>query len=182
MALQPGMDPAAAYRQRFETSVLGQHAMMPECPKFGDSLIVSTRADGKVPHPCPSGPDTNFMNKTAMPHRFTADCIPDAQRKHKEVVRAADHPIYSTTASEIGRLPCSNADLHMRWYGLRGEFTDKFYLGGANPKGNVNSGLNTAMDRSGVHHSHDQGWGGNQGLKHHNIGSLSSARALQRGR
>ena len=62
------------------------------------------------------------------------------------------------------------------------EFTDKFYLGGANPKGNVNSGLNTAMDRSGVHHSHDQGWGGNQGLKHHNIGSLSSARALQRGR
>jgi len=178
----PNVDMAACYRQRFESSVLGHHAMMPETEEHGEFLIANTRADGKVQAPCPSGPDTSFATKTPMPYRFTPDSVPSQSATHKSLQKASDHPIYSTSAADIGRLQLGSHDQPMRWYGLRGEFTSKFYLSGANPKAQTNSGLNTAMDRSGVHHTQDQGWSGGLGLKDHNVGSLSYARARQRGR
>ena len=86
-----------------------------------------------------------------------------------------ENPTYSTSSSDIGKLSLQHTDFPIRWYGLRGEFTSNFFLGGQGPKSKVNTGLNTAMDRSDVHHAYDQGWTGHMGLRDHNIPSLTSA-------
>ena len=67
------------------------------------------------------------------------------------------------------------SDFPIRWYGLRGEFTTSFFLGGQGPKSKVNSSLNSAMDRSDFHHVYDQGWSGHLGLRDYNIPSLGAA-------
>lgn len=164
---------AEYYRRRFESSVLGNHAMLPPNAELAYQMLASER-----PSEVPSGPDTSFQNKTPMPFRFQDAALPKHNQRHENEAMA--NPIFATTSSEIGRLGLSHTDMPMRWYGLRGEFTNKFYLGGADPKAKVHTGLNTAMDRSGIHHTYDQGWSGHLGLKDHNLGSLSYARSLQR--
>jgi hypothetical protein len=51
-------------------------------------------------------------------------------------------------------------------YGLEGGFTASWV---APPATKVNTGLNTAMERSDIHPAFDQGWSGNLGLKDFNV-------------
>ena len=81
-----------------------------------------------------------------MPFRFTADALPEINRRHS--LKKEEHPIYNTTSSEIGCLATEFTDMPMRWYGRTGNFTGGWV---AEPKTKVNSGLNTGMDRSDVH-------------------------------
>ena len=123
-------------------------------------------------HPC--GPNTSFQYKTPMPHTFTESSLP----KHngaKTTFQREEHPIYQATSTEIGRLPLQETDLHMRWYGLQGEFTNGWAA--ALPKTRVNTGLNTGMDRSNVHPIMDQGWSGHLGLTDFGMCPRSEMRA-----
>ena len=155
------------YRRRFESSVLGQHSMLP--PDDLKSHFLSS----EMPAPYPSGPNTSFLDPTPMPARFQ----PSSLEEHNARLAKAkpENPTYSTTSSEIGKLGLQEADFPIRWYGLRGEFTNNFFLGGAAPKQKVNTGLNCAMDRSDIHHDYDQGWSGHMGLRDYNIPSLTAA-------
>jgi len=166
-------DQAERLRRRFERSVLGSHALMPpevDKPTFG------LMHEHVAPYPC--GPDTSFQDQTPMPFRFTADAVPEFNKRHENELPV--NPCYVTSSSDIGKLSMSTADIPMRYYPCANVFTTKFFLGNAHPKTNVNSGLNTAMDRSFVHHKFDQGWAGSLKLGDHNISSLSYARAAAR--
>ena len=158
------------YRRRFESSVLGQHAMMP------DDVLKTHFKSAEEPAPFPSGPNTSFLDPTPMPARFEADSLGSHNYRHTKGGGAkADDPTYSTSASEVGKLPLQAADFPIRWYGLRGEFTTAFFLGGKGPASKVNTGLNASMDRSDFHSTFDQGWSGHLGLRDHNIPSLHAA-------
>ena len=163
------------YRRRFESSVLGQHAMMP------DEELKKYFKSSEEPAPFPSGPNTSFLDPTPMPRRFTADSLSSHNYRHTKAGGAkAQDPTYSTTTSEIGKLPLQAADFPIRWYGLRGEFTTAFFLGGKGPASKVNTSLNAAMDRSDFHSTFDQGWSGHLGLRDHNIPSLNAAYMMGR--
>jgi len=167
------MAPAERYRRRFERSVLGQHPLMPPTAQSEDFGQSHERINS---YPC--GPDTSFGDPTPMPFRFTDKALADMNQRHAD--QKPINPCYATTSSEIGRLPIEKSDLPMRYYPMDTRYTTKFFLGNAEPKTMVNTGLNTAIDRSFVHATMDQGWAGNLGLKHHNISSLSYARAAAR--
>ena len=95
------------------------------------------------PAPFPSGPNTSFLDPTPMPRRFMADSLSSHNYRHTKAGGAkAQDPTYSTTTSEIGKLPLQAADFPIRWYGLRGEFTTAFFLGGKGPASKVNTSLN----------------------------------------
>ena len=126
--------------------------------------IVST----EKPPDHPKGPNTNFQFPTPMPHRYTAEALPVHNQRFAETKK--EHPIYSTTQSEFGKLPIQMTDFPMRWYGLEGGFTGGWV---APPKTKVNTGLNTAMDRSDIHPAFDQGWSGHLGLKDFNVANRS---------
>ena len=163
------------YRRRFESSVLGQHAMMP------DDVLKTHFKSAEEPAPFPSGPNTSFLDPTPMPARFEADSLGSHNYRHTKGGGAkADDPTYSTSASEVGKLPLQAADFPIRWYGLRGEFTTAFFLGGKGPASKVNTGLNASMDRSDFHSTFDQGWSGHLGLRDHNIPSLHAASFIGR--
>lgn len=164
---------AQMYRKRFERSVLGSHPLMPPTEVGPDFAASHERS---LNYPC--GPDTSFQDVTPMPHRFTEDALDKFNKNHEK--EKPINPCYMTTASEIGRLKVEKTDLPMRYYPVDNRYTSKYFLGNAEPKNKVNTGLNTAMDRSFVHTSQDQGWSGNLGLKHHNVSSLSYARAMAR--
>ena len=155
------------YRRRFESSVLGQHSMLPP-PELAQHF-----KSGEEPAPYPSGPNTSFLDPTPMPRRFMAESLPAHNARHAN--KKTKNPTYSTSASEVGELPIQESDFPIRWYGLRGEFTNAFFLGGKGPKSKVNTGLSTAMDRSDFHHEYDQGWSGHMGLRDYNIPSLTAA-------
>jgi hypothetical protein len=128
-------------------------------------------------HPC--GPNTNFKYPTPMPFRFEAPSLDAHNARHKTARK--EHPIYETTASEIGKLQLTAADFPMRWYGLEGRFTNYCTSDGAVlPKTKVNTALNTGMDRSDVHHNMDQGWKGDLGLTDFNISNREYARHVVR--
>lgn len=166
-------DQAESLRRRFERSVLGANALMPDDDqKEAFGLLHEYVAS----YPC--GPDTSFQDKTPMPHKFTSEALPAHNSRHEN--QRPVNPCYITSSSDIGRLSMSVADLPMRYYPSDNRFTANYFLGGANPKNNVNTGLNTAMDRSYVHHTYDQGWSGSLKLGDHNISSLSYARAAAR--
>ena len=83
------------------------------------------------PSPYPSGPNTSFHDPTPMPARFTEEAVPALNKQRQEEKKRKQlNPTYHTTTSEIGSLDISASDLPMRWYGLRGEFTNAFFLGG----------------------------------------------------
>ena len=151
------------YRRRFESSVLGQHSMLP--PKDISQHFVSK----EEPAPYPSGANTSFQYQTPMPFRFTDESL-DVHNKRLEGT-PLENPTYHTTASEIGALEMTHTDLPMRWYGRNGMFTSSWV---AAPKTKVNSGLNSAMDRSDVHNSFDQGWSGKLGLTDFNVANLKA--------
>ena len=157
----------AFYRRRFESSVIGQHAMLPP-PELTQQFLSS-----ELPAPYPSGPNTSFLDPTPMPYRFTEPALTAHNARH--AFTTPEDPTYCTTTSEFGKLAMRAADYPIRWYGLRGEFTTSFFLGGQGPKSKVNSGLNAAMDRSDIHHVYDQGWSGHMGLRDYNIPSLGAA-------
>jgi len=125
-----------------------------------------------------SGPDTSFAEPTPMPRRFMEDSL--GEHNSRFTTQKQQHPCFETASSDIGKLPITEADMPLRWYGLEGKFTTQFYLGGARPGQKANSALSTAMDRSSIHHSFDQGWSGKAGLRDHNIGSLKTARTMLR--
>ena len=127
----------------------------------------------EAPAPYPSGPNTSFLDPTPMPFRFQDGSLDMHNARHTKA--KPENPTYSTSASEVGKLALQHTDFPIRWYGLRGEFTDSFFRGGANPKSKVNTGLNAAMDRSDIHHAYDQGWSGHLGLRNYNIPSLTAA-------
>mgnify|MGYP006148462761 CR=1 FL=1 len=124
------------YRRRFESSVFGQHSMLP--PRE-----VSDRFKSKEePSNYPSGQDTSFQNLTPMPFRFTDNALVLQTPKKVEL------PYYQTTTSEVGKMPVGSVDLPMRWYGRSGMFTSSWV---APPKTKVSTGLNTAMFHSDIH-------------------------------
>jgi len=143
------------------------HAMMP--PPEVSGHFMST----EMPAPYPSGPNTSFLDPTPMPFRFQEDALDSHNARHAHV--KTENPTYSTSASEVGKLALQPSDMPIRWYGLRGEFTNAFFLGGKRPKSKVNTGLNCAMDRSDIHHNMDQAWSGHLGLRDYNIPSLNAA-------
>lgn len=156
-----GLKPGSAqfYRKRFESSVMGFHMMMPP------TEVATQMVHPEAPPTHPKGPNTNFQYPTPMPHRFGEDSLPSHNLRHTTVRK--EHPIYATSASEIGKLELQHTDLPMRWYGLEGMFTSQW--NSALPKTRVATGLNTSMDRSIIHHEFDQGWRGNLGLTDFNI-------------
>ena len=168
--LRPGS--AAFYRRRFESSVMGNHMMMPPAPVAGQMV------HPEAPPTHPKGPNTNFGYPTPMPFRYTDDALPAHNARH--TTTKEEHPIYTTTASEIGKLPIQYTDFPMRWYGLEGEFTKYCTSGGmALPKTKTASGLNTSMDHSKFHHEYDQGWRGNLGLTDFNVPNRECACPLR---
>ena len=167
------MVPAEVIKRRFERSVLGLHALMPPEEKKGDFA-----ASHEKIIPYPSGANTSFQDMTPMPYRMTPASLSDHNKRNESAPPV--NACYSTTASEIGRLSLEPSDLAMRYYPMDNRFTTKFFLGNNEPKKGVNTGLNSAMDRSFVHHTMDQGWAGNRKLTDHNISSLSYARARAR--
>ena len=171
--LAPGS--SALYRRRFESSVLGNYALMPEEDELD---AFKQKLQLEKPKGYPSGPNTNFADPTPMPFRFKQEALEGINQRLNKVTHI--HPCYSTTTGEYGRLGMSPSDLHMRWYGLEGKFTTQFYLGGATPTQKVGSGLVTGLDRSRAHHKYDQGYSGHLGLTDHNIASLSSVRHQSR--
>jgi len=156
---------AELYRRRFESSVMGEHAMLPP-PE-----ILANMKSKEEPAAYPSGPNTSFHNLTPMPHRFTEEALPAVNKRHEAVKEEA--ACYHTTSGEIGRLEMQMSDLPMRWYGRSAMFTSGWV---AEPKTKVNSGLNTGMDRSDIHQNYDQGWAGHLGLTHHNVANLASSK------
>lgn len=100
-----------------------------------------------------------------MPFRYTDDSLDSHNKRHTDAKE--EHPIYTTTASEIGKLPIQYTDFPMRWYGTEGQFTRSW--GEVLPKSKVASGLNTGLDRSKFHHEYDQAWRGNLGLTDFNV-------------
>jgi len=170
--LQPGT--SAYYRKRFESSVMGNHMMMPPLD------VASNMSHPEAPPTHPCGPNTNFQFPTPMPFAHDEKSLP-IHNDSKLSLQRADHPIYATTSSEIGKLSIQQSDQHMRWYGLAGRFTTWNCAGGeALPKSRVNTGLNTAFDRSNVHPTHDQGWSGHLGLTDVNIANGAYAKHIVR--
>ena len=162
------------YRLRFESSVMGNHSMLP--PPEIDANLRSV----EDPSPYPSGPNTSFHDPTPMPARFTEEAVPALNKQRQEEKKRKQlNPTYHTTTSEIGSLDISASDLPMRWYGLRGEFTNAFFLGGNDTKSKVNTGLNAAMDRSSIHHTMDQGWSGHMGIYDYNIANLTASKYVK---
>jgi len=148
------------YRRRFESSVFGQHSMLP--PRE-----VSDRFKSKEePSNYPSGQDTSFQNLTPMPFRFTDNALVLQTPKKVEL------PYYQTTTSEVGKMPVGSVDLPMRWYGRSGMFTSSWV---APPKTKVSTGLNTAMFHSDIHPTQDQGWSGHLGLTDYNVANLKAS-------
>jgi len=156
---------AAFYRRRFESSVMGHHMMLPPA----DVAAKMVHPEAPPTHPC--GPNTNFQYPTPMPFRYQEGALPEHNARHTKARQ--EHPIYATTSSEIGKLQMQHSDLPMRYYGLEGTFTASW--GMALPKTKVNSGLNTAFDRSGIHHVYDQGWSGHLKLTDYNISNREYA-------
>ena len=118
---------------------MGNHSMLP--PPEIDANLRSV----EDPSPYPSGPNTSFHDPTPMPARFTEEAVPALNKQRQEEKKRKQlNPTYHTTTSEIGSLDISASDLPMRWYGLRGEFTNAFFLGGNDTKSKVNTGLNAA--------------------------------------
>jgi len=157
MVDRPGS--AQFYRKRFESSVMGNHMMMPP-PRVAAQMV-----HPEAPPSHPKGPNTNFQYPTPMPFRHTSKALP-AYNERFETVKE-DHPIYSATSGDIGKLSVQESDLPMRFYGLNGDFTAQW--NSALPKTRVATGLNTSMDHSKFHHAMDQGWRGNLGLTDFNI-------------
>jgi len=155
---------AELYRRRFESSVFGEHAMLPP-PE-----VLANFKSKEEPAPYPSGPNTSFHNLTPMPYRFTEDALPVTNKRHETEKEL--HPCYQTSSSDIGRLEMMTSDLPMRWYGRSGMFTSSWV---AEPKTKVNTGLNTGMDRSDIHQNFDQGWSGHLGLTDYNVANLRSS-------
>mmetsp|Transcript_19843 Transcript_19843/g.60200 ORF Transcript_19843/g.60200 Transcript_19843/m.60200 type:complete len:184 (-) Transcript_19843:99-650(-) len=170
------LTPSQIYRRRFESSVLGQHPLFPPTEEGRKSF--SESCEFEKPAAYPSGPNTSFSDPTPMPFRFQEESL--ALHNQRYSAHMPQHPCFQTSSAEIGKLPLSKTDFHMRWYGLQGRFTTQFYLGGAKPGEKVGTGLTTAMDRSSTHHTFDQGWSGKLGLKDYNIGSLHMARSMAR--
>ena len=132
------------YRKRFESSVFGEHAMLP--PKN----VLENMKSKEEPSAFPSGQDTSFQNLTPMPFRFTEEAPPAVNIRLKaEAKKPPVPPNYMTTSSEIGKIGVEETDLPMRWYGRSGIFTSSWV---APPATRVGTGLGTAMDRSNFHH------------------------------
>lgn len=138
---------------------MGNHMMMPP------EVVAEQMVHPEAPPTHPKGPNTNFQYPTPMPYRFVPDSLDKHNKRHE--MAKQEHPIYTTTSSEIGRLPIQYTDFPMRWYGTEGAFTKSW--GDVLPKTKVNTGLNTSFDRSKFHHDYDQGWRGNLGLTDFNI-------------
>ena len=148
---------------------MGEHTMQPPAD------IQSRFSSSEKPSACPSGQDTSFQHPTPMPYRFTEESL-TAQADTDAAMRSprkADPPNYQTTASEVGKHSVQGTDLHMRWYGRAGAFTNSWVAPSSTI---VNASLNTAMDRSNVHPTHDQGWSGHLGLTDFNVSNLHSTR------
>ena len=172
LSLPPTPPHSDFYRKRFESSVLGDHAMLPP-PEVAERL----RYPNEEPAAYPSGPNTSFCDPTPMPRRFADDGLQERNMRdtvggitaHKS---SGKNAIYRTTSSEIGLLGITSSDLPMRWYGRTGNFTNSWV---APPKTKVNTGLNTATDMSNVHHIYDQGWSGHLGLTSFNVANHKAA-------
>ena len=113
--------------------MLGQHAMMP------DLTLSQHFRSSEEPAPFPSGPNTSFLDPTPMPARFQESSLESHNLRHTNT--KPEDPTYSTSSSEVGKLPLQGADFPIRWYGLRGEFTSAFFLGGKGPASKVSTGL-----------------------------------------
>jgi hypothetical protein len=156
---------AGNYRRRFESSVFGEHTMLP--PPEVQQCMKSK----EEPSPYPSGQDTSFKNLTPMPFRFTGEAIPTLNERQTSA-KAPPLPQCMTTACEVGRESINETDLPMRWYGRSGMFTSSWV---AEPKTRISTGLSTSMDHSIVHHTQDQGWSGHLGLTSYNVANLKAA-------
>lgn len=172
-----GMTESQFYRRRFESSVLGNHCMMP-------SLKTSEYVQSVQDAPSGSGANVNFHDPTPMPFRFQAGSLKSHNKRHE--LTKPENPSFSTTSSEIGKLSLMESDLHMRWYGKRGGWTKWHSVQlndgqGVDPKTRINAGLNTAMDRSDIHDSFDQGWNGRLGLYDYNLPNMQYASFVAKG-
>ena len=92
----------AFYRRRFESSVIGQHAMLPP-PELTQQFLSS-----ELPAPYPSGPNTSFLDPTPMPYRFTEPALTAHNARH--AFTTPEDPTYCTTTSEFGKLAMRAAD------------------------------------------------------------------------
>lgn len=139
--------------------------------------VVENMKHPEVPPDFPCGPNTKFSNVTPLPHRFKEPSLPQHNAAKLRMQRP-EHPIYQSTSSEIGKLTMVAGDMPMRFYPIEGRFTRQW--DSAPSKTRVNTGLNTAIDRSDVHHTYDQGWSGHLGLSDFNIASSSYAKHVVR--
>lgn len=139
---EPSPGSAQYYRRRFESSVMGEHTMMP--PPDVAARFTSKEEPSKFP----SGQDTSFQNATEMPYRFTEGSIITRAANSPPKAKKQLLPQYQTTSTEVGAVDVSETDLPMRWYGRNGQFTSSWV---AESKTMTSSGLSTSIYRSDVH-------------------------------
>ena len=108
------------YRQRFESSVLGEHSMLPP-PE-----LLERFKSKEEPSTYPSGQDTSFKNLTPMPFRFTTEALGVVNERVAKEEGKPVMPTYATTSHEVGKLGITDTDLPMRWYGRSGMFTSSW--------------------------------------------------------
>ena len=106
--LKPGS--AAFYRRRFESSVMGQHMMMPPAE------VALQMVHPEAPPTHPKGPNTNFQYPTPIPFRYRDEALGSINKRHEPSEAKSEHPIYASTTMEIGKLPMQPTDFPMRWY------------------------------------------------------------------
>ena len=106
--LKPGS--AAFYRRRFESSVMGQHMMMPPAE------VALQMVHPEAPPTHPKGPNTNFQYPTPIPFRYRDEALGSINKRHEPSEAKTEHPIYASTTMEIGKLPMQPTDFPMRWY------------------------------------------------------------------
>ena len=130
------------YRKRFESSVFGEHPMLP--PTEVSKRFLSKEEPSKYP----TGQDSSFMHMTPMPFRFTEQYVEERKASLSTSPKKKLLPYYQTSSSDVGKLAIEPTDLPMRWYGIRGGFTSSWV---AESKTMTNSGLSTSIFRSNVH-------------------------------
>jgi hypothetical protein len=130
------------YRKRFESSVFGEHPMLP--PTEVSERFLSKEEPSKYP----TGQDSSFMHMTPMPFRFTEQYVEERKAALSISPKKKLLPYYQTSSSDVGKLAIEPTDLPMRWYGIRGGFTSSWV---AESKTMTNSGLSTSIFRSNVH-------------------------------
>ena len=86
---------------------MGNHMMMPPIP------VAEQMIHPEAPPTHPKGPNTNFQYPTPMPYRYDPASLAEHNVRFNEPKK--EHPIYTSTTSEFGKMQLQETDMHMRW-------------------------------------------------------------------